>query len=133
MKYLLFLFVLLCSFIGHAEPKPDLTDIYGGMFTGCTVDTDVDEGQADSIGPLSVGYEYTVFCYDSSDFTGVACRVKQGGSTVDASSGELADGEGELLFAGEKTMLYISPENDYISFEALADGTTQVGAACRRN
>lgn len=85
------------------------------------------------IGPLTAGAMYSVFCYDSATFAGIACRVKQGGSTVAASTGEGSDGEGELLFAGEKSMVRIYAAATYISFEPLADGTTQVGVACKRD
>lgn len=113
--------------------EPTFKDVYGGVFGGCTVASDIDDGDADRIGPLSRDKLYSVFCYDSATFAGVACRIKQGGSTVDASSGELSTGEGELLFAGEKTMVFVTSGMDYISFEPLADATTQIGVACRRN
>jgi hypothetical protein len=131
MKYLLGLVLLLPALLFAAEPG--LKDIYGGVFTGCTVAADIDDGDADAIGPLTKDKLYSVFCYDSATFLGVACRIKQGASTVNASSGEGSDGEGELLFAGEKTMVFVTSGMDYISFEPLADGTTQVGVACARN
>jgi hypothetical protein len=133
MKLLLGL-ILLGSVAYAAEPV--LKDIYGGVFSGCTVASDLDEGGAgdlNRIGPLTKDKLYTVFCYDSATFAGISCRIKQGGSTVDASSGELSTGEGELLFSGEKTMVYVTSGQDYISFEPLADGTTQIGVACLRN
>lgn len=116
--------------------EPGLKDIYGGIFSGCTVAADLDEGgggDVNRIGPLTKDKLYSVFCYDSATYAGVACKVKQGGSTVDASAGEGSDGEGELLFAGEKSMIFITSNMQYISFEPLADGTTQIGVACRRN
>lgn len=128
----IYLFLIAFPVLGFAK-EPGFKDIYGAVFGGCTYVADIDEGDADRTSQLTRNKLYTVFCYDSSDFTGIACRVKQGGSTVDASSGELADGEGELLFAGEKTMIYVTTGQDYISFEPLADGTTQVGVACIRN
>lgn len=132
MKYWIFLLALILpTFAFGAEPG--LKDVYGGVFSGCTVASDIDEGEADRIGPLSVGFLYVVFCYDSSDFSGVACKIKQGTVTVDASSGEGSDGEAELLFAGEKRALWISPAMTYISFEPVADGTTQIGVACKMN
>jgi len=129
--WVLLIAALVCS-SAYAE-EPQLKDIYGGVFTGCTVAADIDEGDQDVIGPLTANKLYTVFCYDSSNFTGVACRVKQGGSTVNAHTGEGSDGEGELLFAGEKAAVWTSATHNYISFEPVADGTTQVGVACRRN
>lgn len=128
--------VLLCMVLlplTSFAKEPGNRDVYGGIFGGCTYAADIDEGEADRIGPLTKNKLYTVFCYDSVDFTSLACRIKQGGSTVDASSGELADGEAELFFAGEKTMAFITSGMDYMSFEPLADGTTQVGVACIRN
>ena len=113
--------------------EPKLKDVYGSVFGGCTVAADIDEGEADAIGPLTVNKLYSVFCYDSATFGGVACRVLQGPSTVDASATELEDGEGELLFAGEKTSVWIGSGQTYLSFEPLADGTTQLGVACPRN
>lgn len=132
MRRLLAIFALMWCVDGMAA-EAQLKDIYGGVFSGCTVATDIDEGDADRIGPLTKDKLYVVFCYDSSDFTGVACKIKQGGSTVDASSGEGADGEAELLFAGEKAAVFVTKGLDYISFEPFADGTTQIGVACRRN
>lgn len=128
--FLLILFGILLSFPAQAGT---LDDVYGAMTQGCIVASDIDEGEADRIGPLSRNKVYTVFCYDSSDFTGLACRVLQGTVTVDASSGEGSDDEAELLIAGEKTMLKTIGDNLYVSFEPLADGTTQVGVACPRN
>lgn len=116
--------------------EPNFKDIYGNLTSGCTVAADIDEGgggDVNRIGALEPNKLYSVFCYDSATFAGVACKVKQGGSTVDASAGEGSDGEAELLFAGEKTMLFVTAGNRYISFEPLADGTTQIGVACRRN
>lgn len=132
MKYLIGVLLVLFAFSAEAR-EPGLKDIYGGMFTGCTVAADIDEGEADRIGPLTKDQLYSVFCYDSATFLGVACRVLQGGSTVDASSGEGSTGEGELLLSGEKTMVFVRSNMQYISFEPLADGTTQVGVACQRN
>ena len=132
MRYLSLLLVLGVTVAEAAEPQ--VKDIYGSIMTGCTVAADIDEGEADRIGPLTRDKLYSVFCYDSSDFSGVACRVKQGGSAVDASSGEGSNGEGELLFANEKTMVFVTgASNQYISFEPVADGTTQIGVACPRN
>lgn len=127
--------LLLAALVGSSAyaAEPELKDIYGGSFTGCTVAADIDDGDADVIGPLEKNKLYSVFCYDSATFLGVACRIKQGGSTVDASSGEGSTGEGELLFAGEKSAVFVTATSNYISFEPLADGTTQVGVACRRN
>ncbi len=124
---------LLLMVISAHGAEPGLKDIYGGAFGGCTVASDIDEGDADRIGPLTKDKLYVVFCYDSATFAGVACKIKQGGSTVDASSGEGADGEGELLFAGEKSAVFVTSGKNYISFEPLADGTTQIGVACIRN
>ena len=132
MKTLIGLGILLLAGLVYAG-EPGFKDIYGGVFTGCTVAADIDDGDQDVIGPLAVNRLYSVFCYDSSTFSGVACRVKQGSSSVNASSGEGSDGEGELLFAGEKTMVWVSSGMTYLSFEPLADGTTQVGVACARN
>jgi hypothetical protein len=100
------------------------------------VAADLDEGggaDLNRIGPLTAEKLYVVFCYDSATFAGLARRIKQGGSTLDASAGEGATGEGELLFAGEKVAVWTSASHNYISFEPLADGTTQIGVACRRN
>lgn len=132
MKYFPLLLALFFVVPAHAK-QPRLHDVYGQTSGGCTVDIDIDAGQADRIGPLDAGKLYVVYCYDSSSFAGLACRIKQGGSTVDASSGELADGEGELLFAGEKRYIWIDASANYVSFEPYAAGTTQVGAACRSN
>lgn len=127
----IFFFLLVATVAYSAEPG--LKDIYGGVFGGCTVASDIDDGDADRIGPLTKDKLYVVFCYDSATFTGVACKVKQGSSTVDASSGEGSTGEGELLFAGEKTAIFVTSGKNYVSFEPLADGTTQIGVACIRN
>ena len=132
MKYILVLLTL--GLVSSAFAKePSLKDIYGGVFTGCTFVGDIDDGTADVTAALPINRLYSVFCYDSATFAGVACRVLQGGSAVDASSGEGATGEGELLFAGEKTMIWSSPGADFVSFEPLAAGTTQIGVACPRN
>lgn len=132
MKYIAVFAALLWSY-AYADTV-ELKDVYGNATAGCTVASDIDDGDADRIGALDKNRLYVVFCYDSSDFSGVACRVKQGGSTVNASSGEGSDGEGELLLAGEKVAVWVSgDDNAYISFEPLADGTTQVGVACARN
>lgn len=133
MKKLIVL-LLICSQALAAEPE--LKDIYGGIFGGCTVATDLDEGGAgdlNRIGPLTKDKVYSVFCYDSATYQGIACKVKQGDSTVDASSGEGSNGEAELLFAGEKTMIFVTSGENFLSFEPLADGTTQIGVACIRN
>lgn len=133
MKYTAwFLFALLFASTALAR-SPTLKDVYGNVSGGCTYAADIDEGDQDVIGPLTKNKLYSIFCYDSATFAGVACRVLQGGSAVDASSVELADGEGELLVAGEKTMVWVTTGLEYISFEPLADGTTQVGVACARN
>lgn len=131
MKAPAVLMALLCFPVFAGEPK--IKDVYGKMVAGCSVASDIDEGDADLLGPLEKDKLYVVFCYDSATFEGVACRVKQGGSTVDASSGEGSDGEGELLFKGEKVSVWVDDSHKYISFEPLADGTTQVGVACQRN
>lgn len=113
-----------------------LRQVYGTAKNGCTVAADIDEGGSadlNVIGPLTTGKLYVVFCYDSATFAGVACRIKQGASTVDASAGEGSTGEAELVFAGEKIAVVVEKNAEYISFEPLADGTTQVGVACRRN
>lgn len=131
-KYALLMLLSTCALAA----EPQFKDVYGGMFGGCFVASDLDEGGSgdlNRIGPLTKDKVFSVFCYDSATWQGVACKVKQGGSTVDASAGEGSDGEAELLFAGEKTMLFVTPGHNYISFEPLADGTTQIGVACIRN
>lgn len=127
--------VFIALFVSTAIAREaDLGDVYGNGTAGCTVASDIDDGDADRIGALTRNKLYTVFCYDSATFEGVACRFLQGGSTVDASSGEGSDGEGELLIAGEKVAVWVSGAgSDYISFEPLADGTTQIGVACQKN
>lgn len=133
MKYIvLFLLLSVEAFCAEAQFK----DVYGGVFSGCTVASDLDEGgggDLNRIGPLEKDKLYVVFCYDSATYTGLACKIKQGDSTVDASSGEGSNGEAELLFSGEKTAIFITPGYRYVSFEPLADGTTQIGVACLRN
>lgn len=136
MKKLALMIALLAPAAALGQAATDtariLKSVYGAT-PGCVYVGDIDEGEADRTAQLTAGKLYSVFCYDSATFEGVACRVKQGGSTVDASSGEGATGEGELLFAGEKTMVLVTSGMDYISFEPLADGTTQIGVACPRN
>lgn len=130
-QWALIFIALACSSAYGGEVA--LRDVYGGSFTGCTVASDIDDGDQDVIGPLDIDSLYVVFCYDSATFSGVACRVKQGASTVDASTGEGSTGEGELLFSGEKVAVWITTSYRYLSFEPLADGTTQIGVACKRN
>lgn len=130
-----FWIVSIIPFIAWAR-EPGFKEIYGKASSGCTVAADLDEGgggDVNRIGPLESYRLYSVFCYDSATFGGVACRVLQGGSTVAASTGEGSDGEGELLFAGEKKYIWVETASRYISFEPLADGTTQVGVACKQN
>jgi hypothetical protein len=132
-KWLLVCFLMATPVLAA---EPGFKEIYGGIFTGCTVASDLDEGgggDVNRIGPLVKDKLYSVFCYDSATFLGVACKVKQGGSTVDASAGEGSTGEAELVFAGTKTGVFITSDMNYISFEPLADGTTQIGVACPRN
>ena len=135
MKTLLFVLLFLAA-VAPSYAGDTLKDVYGSL-SGCTIAQDIDEGDPDRIGPLDYkpnGKVYSVTCYDTSDWSGLRCRVLQGDSTVDASSGEGSDGEGEILQANEKTMITVTgPDNAYLSFEPFADGTTQVGVACRRN
>lgn len=138
VKYVFVTFLILMAagvLLVHGQESTEqvINNVYGTAVNGCTVASDIDDGDQDLIGPLTAGKLYVVFCYDSSTFAGLACRVKQGTSSVNASTGEGADGEGELLFAGEKKAIYISNTYKYLSFEPLADGTTQVGVACRQN
>lgn len=135
MRKVLFGVVALLALPVFAQESTEkvLNNVYGTAYNGCTIVTDIDDGDPDRTAELTAGKLYVVYCYDSSTFAGVACRIKQGTSSVDASTGEGSSGEGELLFAGEKKAIYIDNTYKYISFEPLADGTTQVGAACRQN
>jgi len=98
---------------GHAGRIMD--QIYGGIKTACTQDSDADTGGANRLGPFTANRKYLIYCHDGSG-AGSACECLQGNSSVDASSSV-----GFVLFAGEKIILTFLPNNLYLSCVPYAD------------
>lgn len=114
---------LLCLFPATALARNAgevLDKVYGQMDAACTVDTDIDTGGANRIGPLTEDGVYRVICLDATtgvpNGSGVACECLAGGATVDASSAN-----GPIFMAGESSVWTFKKDSLYLSCVPFAD------------
>ena len=123
-RYGLFVVFLVAAFASSAVAQnfsatQTLNQIYDAYQVTCTVDADADNGEHNRVS-MAAGRRYLVWCTDSTDFTSVACRCKQGTSTVDVTSGT---SDGVLVYENQQLFLLQKSGDTHISCDPESDNS----------
>lgn len=115
MRWICFLLCLLATpALAADNANTILRQVYGVGNAVCTQDADADVATANILGPFVAGQRYVVYGHDGPPGTGTgvgkAIECVWGGASV-TGIGVV----GQTIFAGEKVVFRVDPNNLYIS------------------